>query len=271
MLLFDSHCHLGEDDDPASLYQEGMAAGVGGFVLAGTTPEDSAHYARVASGLEGVFSTVGIHPHTAERHGDDLLWMSSVLEQHPSQVVAVGEIGLDYYYDHSPRARQRDVFSACLDFAAKRELPAVVHCRDAYDECLEVLADASAALPPLLIHSFTGSAEWAEQVLAMGAHFSFNGIVTFKNASNVRDALRVVPLNRLLLETDAPYLAPSPHRGKRNRPAWVAHVARRVAEELDRPYEEVARQTTANAAGFFGLPDSALEGGRRSDTVQAGT
>lgn len=258
--FFDSHFHLESPDCAPTVLQEARTAGVTGGVLAGTGREDSFRYAQIAAQTPGFYATAGVHPHEAETHGTSTDWIIPLLDL--PAVVAVGEIGLDYYYDHSPRERQRATFQALLEVAVQRQTPVVIHCRDAYDDCLDVLRPFGNTLPPLLVHSYTGSVEWAVKAMELDAYFSFNGIVTFKNGQNVRDVLAVLPMSRVLLETDAPYLAPAPHRGKRNRPAYVAHIAERIAEERGLPLEDVAHQTTANACAFFGL-----DAAQTADTV----
>ena len=256
-MLFDTHLHLTDEDDPSAVFAEARANGVGGFVLAATDSADSARYARIAAVEPGVFSAVGVHPHQAETNGPDTAWAADLLEASPA-AVAVGEIGLDYYYNHSPKQAQRAVFEAYLKLACELSLPVVVHCRDAYEDCFAILRDFGGALPRFVFHSYTGPVDYAREGLALGALFSFNGIATFPTAENVREVLRQIPAERILLETDSPYLAPPPHRRKRNRPSWVACVADRLAQEVDMSVEELAHQTTRNALSFFRLDETAL-------------
>jgi TatD DNase family protein len=166
-------------------------------------------------------------------------------------VVAIGETGLDYYYDHSPRQAQRDAFVRFLDLARRVGKPVVCHIRDAHDDARAILAEHGAGRG--VIHCFTGTPADAAAYVALGYHVSFSGIVTYKNAQPIRDAVREVPIDRLLIETDCPYLAPVPMRGKRNEPAYVVHTAAVVAREAGLPVEELARHTTANACAVFGL------------------
>ena len=261
-MLFDSHFHVDEDESIPDLFEAARQEGLAGGILAGTDPEDSRRYAAEAARTQGLFATAGIHPHDAARCGPGTDWLPPLIEEFPSAIVAIGEIGLDYYYEHAPRAAQREVFAATLQKAVELGLPAVLHCRDAYEDCAGVLHDCGPNRPRFLVHSFTGTPAWAEEVLALGAYFSFNGIVTFRKADNVREALRHVPLHRVLLGTDSPYLAPSPHRGKRNRPQWVQFVAETVAREFDMDSPALIRQTTRNALDFFGLDETDLALGR---------
>ncbi|MFW5803345.1 MAG: TatD family hydrolase [Verrucomicrobiota bacterium] len=265
-MLFDTHLHLTDEDTPSSVFSEARANGVGGFVLAATDPADSAQYARIAAGEEGVFFTVGVHPHAAEGVGPDTGWTVDLLEASPYPV-AIGEIGLDYYYNHSPKQAQRAVFEAFLGLACEHSLPVVVHCRDAYEDCFAILRNFGETLPRFVFHSYTGPVDYAREGLSMGALFSFNGIATFPKADNVREVLRQIPADRILLETDSPYLAPMPHRGKRNRPAWVADVARHLAQETNMTPEELAHRTTQNALDFFQLDKADLASAPDADTV----
>lgn len=254
-MYFDTHLHLYAEDDARAVFDEARAAGVTRFLVAGTQLDDSRRAARIASEYPGVVACAGVHPHDAAAFDGNVGPFREILGQ--PGVVAVGEVGLDYYYDRSPRETQRVVFGRFLELAAELDMPVVVHCRDAYEDCLPILVDAAAEGVPLLLHSYTGPPGWAEKALELGAYFSCNGICTFPKASNVRDALAVIPLERLLLETDAPYLAPVPFRGKRNRPAYVVHVAVALARERTCDPHHIAHVTTANALRFFRIDDDA--------------
>jgi TatD DNase family protein len=258
MHLFDTHLHLDADEEYGDLFSAARAVGVRQFLVAGTTLPDSVHAAEVAAAETGVVAAAGIHPHEAGAFHD--IGPFEELCAHP-RVVAVGEIGLDYYYDHSPREAQREVFRAFLRLAAKQALPAIIHCRDAYEDCFEILHETLEPDQPFEIHSFTGTPEQAGRLLDMGALLSFNGMITFKRAENIRAAFEVVPLDRLLLETDSPYLAPVPYRGKRNQPAYLPQIATAVARLRGVSPEEVAAVTTANACRFFGLSHSDVRTG----------
>jgi TatD DNase family protein len=200
---------------------------------------------------EGVWATAGVHPHDAtegtealRRVIDDALGSGAL--------VAVGECGLDYHYDHSPRATQRAVFAEQVSIAHELDLPLVIHTRDAWDDTFAVLDDLS--IPPRTVfHCFTGGPAEAESALARGALLSVSGIVTFPSAGELRDAVRAAPLESLMVETDSPYLAPVPHRGRPNQPAWVGLVGAEVARLHDVPVGQVAAATTATASAFYGL------------------
>jgi TatD DNase family protein len=249
MQLFETHFHLDPDDDPAAILQRARAAGVAWFLAVASDLADAQRLADIAAAEEGVFSTAGVHPHVAEKFDGDLTSFRELVQR--ECVRAIGEIGLDYHYEFSPREQQQTVFRQFLALAAELDMPAVVHCREAYDDCLAILENALRPGQPFIIHSYTGPSWYVSRFHELGAHFSFNGIVTFRKADNVREALREVSLDRLLLETDAPYLAPIPHRGHRNEPAYLPHIAAKVAEVKGVPVEDIARITTANARALF--------------------
>ncbi|NOY81713.1 MAG: TatD family hydrolase [Kiritimatiellaeota bacterium] len=250
--LFDSHLHLDPADDVAPLLERARQAGVGRFLVVGGSLDESRFCVDSAQAETGVWATAGVHPHAAAQF-DGRLEPFRELVQRP-EVVAVGEIGLDYYYDNSPREAQRRVFSAFLGLAVEAEMPVVVHCREAYADCHAVLRECTGGLVGIELHSFTGGVEWAERFLELGACFSFNGIATFAKAHNVREILRITPPDRVLAETDSPYLAPVPVRGRRNEPAFVKHVVERIAAVRNWTFDEAARITTENAVRFFRLP-----------------
>jgi TatD DNase family protein len=226
----DSHCHLYDErlGPPGAVIEEARDAGVSTMIVVGCDRQTSLAARDVAAGNEGVFATVGLHPHEA-RHGFD-----TIADLVGPDTVAIGECGLDYYYDHSPREVQRDVFAAQIELALDAGLPLVVHTRDAWADTFGVL-DETGVPPHLVFHCFTGGPEEAALALDRGGYLSFSGIVTFKNAAPVRAAARACPADRLLIETDSPYLAPVPHRGKLNRPAWLPFVGACVADLRGEP------------------------------------
>ncbi|HEY5886527.1 MAG TPA: TatD family hydrolase [Acidimicrobiales bacterium] len=250
----DDHCHLGHLDlaDDAGVVTALAAAaeqGVTRIVDVGTDVADSTAAADRAAAHTAIWATAGVHPHEA-RHGLDGL--EPLLER--AEVRAVGECGLDYHYDHSPRELQRDVFAAQVALAHAYSRALVIHTRDAWDDTFAVLDDAGVP-GRTVFHCFTGGAPEAERALAMGAHLSFSGIVTFPSAVDVREAARLCPDDRLLVETDAPFLTPVPHRGKPNHPSLVPLVGARVAEVRDQAPEVVAEHSWANATRVYDLPD----------------
>ncbi len=243
----DSHCHIDSDADPASVIAEARAAGVVHLVNVGTDVASSQQAIDVAAVHEGVWATVGVHPHDASGGLEGLESLVSL-----PGVVAIGECGLDYHYDHSPRETQREVFAAQIALAVDRGLPVVVHSREAWADTFDILGSEAGATP-VVMHCFTGGPDEAQRCLDLGAYLSFSGIVTFPSAPEVRQAATLCPADRLLVETDSPFLAPVPHRGKRNQPAWVPHVGAVVAEVRGVEVNQLAHQTTRNAISVFGL------------------
>lgn len=249
MELFDTHFHLDAEDDAAALCAQARAAGVTRQVVLGGCAHSSARACRAAAGEPGLYAAAGVHPHDAAEFADLAPFLELYVEP---KVVAVGEIGLDYYYEHSPRARQREVFALFLGVAAERKLPAVIHCREAFADCLAILGETPGLR--FVLHSFTGTPDEAGEALARGAFLSYNGMATFRRSENIRETLATVPLERLLLETDAPWLAPVPHRGKRNVPAYLREAALRIAEVKQVSPDTLAEITTRNACEFFQVP-----------------
>ena len=247
MAWADHHCHLPAGEAAAAVITDARAAGVEVLINVGTDVEDSGRAIAVAEAHDGVWATAGVHPHEASRGIDGL---ESLIGR--PEVVAVGEAGLDYHYDHSPRPVQRQVFAAQVELANRRDLPLVVHSRSAWDDTLAVL-DHEGMPSRTVMHCFTGGPHEAEECLRRGAVLSFSGIVTFPKAPEVRDAARACPLDRLLVETDSPYLAPVPHRGRRNRPALVGLVGAAVAEAKGLDVTDVEQSTWATTRAFYGL------------------
>lgn len=244
----DDHCHLpGDVREAAAVVDDAKAAGVTRMITIGTTLADSIAAVAVARALDGVWATAGIHPHEAS---DGLDGVEEVLAE--PEVVAVGECGLDYHYDHSPRAVQRDVFARQIEFAHRHDLALVIHTREAWDDTFAIL-DAHTVPARTVFHCFSGGAREADRALERGAALSFSGIVTFPTADDVRAAVARCPLDRLLVETDAPYLTPVPHRGKPNRPALVALVGEAIANLKGLSPGEMASVTWANADRLFGF------------------
>jgi TatD DNase family protein len=246
----DSHCHIDYEGVGPATIAEARAAGVTRIVTIGTDAETSAAAVTTARSHEGVWATVGVHPHEASQGVEGI---GALLDPPDPVVVGVGECGLDYYYEHSSRPDQRRAFAAQIATAGELDLTLVVHTRDAWDETFEILA-AEGVPARWVLHCFTGGTAEARRGLDMGAYLSFSGIVTFKNAGDIRDAAALCPLDRLLVETDSPYLAPVPNRGKPNRPAWVPLVGAAVAGVKGLSASEVERATWANTAEAFRLP-----------------
>ncbi|HEX2053130.1 MAG TPA: TatD family hydrolase [Actinomycetota bacterium] len=253
MTWIDSHCHL--DSLEASLdeaLQRAEEAGVEAMVTIGTDLPSSREAVRLAERHPTVFATVGIHPYDAEDFdeivGDEIAGLAS-----SPKVVAIGEVGLDFYRDHASPDAQRRAFAAQIELAKRLALPMVMHIRDAFADVVAQLEEAGAP-DTLIFHCFSGGRPEAERAVAMGGFVSFAGNVSYKNAPNLREAASAVPLDRLLVETDSPYLSPVPHRGKPNEPRNVVDVGAALAAATGRPVAEIAEATAANARRAFRLP-----------------
>ncbi|MCU1338495.1 MAG: TatD family deoxyribonuclease [Bryobacterales bacterium] len=251
MKLVDSHCHLDNpqfDADRKSVIERALAAGVDRMVVIGTGegPPDLEAGIRLADRHEPIYATVGVHPHDASKATPESYKRLAELLKHP-KVIALGEIGLDYHYDHSPREVQRAVFIEQMLIAGEAGKPIVIHTREAWEDTIALLETywRPRGLGGIM-HCFSGSPDQAALCVDLGFHLSFGGIVTFPKAADVQEAARQAPADRILIETDAPYLAPVPYRGKRNEPAYVAETARKLAELRGVSVEEIARITSAN-------------------------
>ena len=253
-MFVDSHCHLnykGLVEDQQGVLDRARAAGVSRMLNISTRAAEWDAVIAVAERESDVMASVGIHPHEADVHPD--VETATLVEKaaHP-RVIGIGESGLDYYYDHSDRARQRDSFRNHVAAARETQLPLIVHTRDAEADTYDILAEEMGkGAYPALIHCFTASQDFAEKVLALGLYISISGIVTFKNAKDLQEAAKAVPLDRLLIETDSPFLAPVPHRGKPCEPAFVADTARFLAELRGESIETLAAATSANFYRLF--------------------
>ena len=252
-MLVDSHCHLefpGVASEIDAVMARAKAAGVGTCLSIGTKLETFAKVRETAARFDNVWCSVGIHPHEAEA---ELLHDSAPLIERTRdpKVVGIGETGLDYFYEHSPREKQAANFRAHIDAARQTGLPLIVHTRDADDDTVAILREETAkgAFTGVL-HCFTGTKMLADVALELGFYISASGITTFKNSGALRAVFKDIPLDRILVETDAPYLAPIPHRGKRNEPAFVTHTAAALADLKGIAFEELAHVTTDN---FFRL------------------
>jgi TatD DNase family protein len=253
MGLIDTHAHLGDErilPEVDAVVERARAAGVDTIIAIATRADDAHVVAGLAERFAGVYATAGIHPHAAETANDEAFATVRALLHHP-RVVAVGEAGLDYHYDFAPRQRQRESFLRHLELARETGLPVIVHAREA-DEDLRALLREGGAGTRGVLHSFSSGRALLEDALALGWYASFSGMVTFKKY-DAADLLRLVPPDRILVETDAPYLAPVPHRGKTNEPAFVAATARVAAQLRGEDPDEFAARTTSNAHTLFRL------------------
>lgn len=251
-MYFDSHCHLTDErfvGETGTVAARAREAGVEQFVIIASNEDDARKALEVAREVDA-WSTAGIHPHEATRHARGFQEVRELLEAE-ERVVAVGETGLDYYYDNAPRRIQREAFERHLELAAETGTPVVVHSRDADADTISMIRGAGAAVTGVL-HCFAGAPALFEAGIEAGWYVSFSGLITFRSYETP-GLVAETPADRLLVETDAPYLAPVPHRGSRNEPAYVVEVARAAAELRGEPLEAVAEQTTRNARAFYGL------------------
>ena len=247
-MWFDNHCHLTSlKTPPAEMVAAAVAAGVTRLLTVGCTVADSDRAATVAEAFDNVWSTAGVHPHDAK---DGIEGLEALLER--PTVVAVGECGLDYHYEHSPRDVQAEAFLQQIELANRNDLALVIHSRDAWDDTFDLL-DRSGMPSRTVFHCFTGGPDEARAAVDRGGYLSFSGIVTFPSAEELREAALSTPRDRILVETDSPYLAPVPLRGKANQPANVAIVGEFLADLLSVPAEEFAAITTTNAKTLFRL------------------
>jgi TatD DNase family protein len=258
MELIDSHAHIDGPqfaEDREAMLQRAQAAGVSTILAIGTGPGPEQLDAALpyAESHNWIYTTVGIHPHDAKEVTPTHLETLAALSKH-RKVIAWGEIGLDYFYDHSPRDIQETVFRQQMELAQAAKLPIIIHCRDAWDDCLRLLDETwkPTGLGGIL-HCFTSTLDHAKKGLDMGFLISFTGNISYPKAQNIRDVAKALPLSNILIETDSPYLAPQSHRGKRNEPAYVLEVAKALANVRDCELSEIAAQTTENFRRLFRL------------------
>jgi len=256
--LVDTHFHPPPEVDPAVYAGEAQDAGVAGLLAVGADPAECGRARDFAAAAPGAWFSAGIHPHAAGDWDNDLAPFAEYAAN--PRFVAVGEIGLDYYYEHAAPSTQRRVLSQFLEFAMTVERPVILHVRDrenqdaAYRDLFAAAGGFLAGGGRAGLHCYTGTVAWAERFLAEGAFLGVTGIVTFPRGENVREVVRLIPPERLLLETDSPYLAPIPHRGKPNHSRYLPEIARRVAAERGMTLESLAATTTENACRLFGIP-----------------
>jgi TatD DNase family protein len=255
VILVDTHAHLDDrqfSNDRAETIERSFAADVGCIITVGTNLDSSRAASDLAHQYGSVYAAVGVHPHDATKVQPDTL--AKLMQcAHDERVVAIGEIGLDFYRNLSPRDVQRETFVAQLDLARQVDKPVIIHDRDAHAETMAILRENGPNWRGVL-HCFSGDREMALEAIQMGLYISFAGPVTFQNAHRLQKLARELPLERIVIETDCPYLAPQPHRGQRNEPAYVRWVAAKIAALRALPLEKVAQATTENAKRLFGLP-----------------
>lgn len=251
--IFETHCHLDylKSHEIDELLQKCRDLTINKIVTISVEPSNLAKVIQLATDHEMIYTCQGIHPHEAKDYTDEVEATIKSNLSH-AKVLAVGEIGLDFYYNHSPHDTQRDVFRRQMNIAIENDYPVIIHSRDAEEDTIEILDELSPSLKRKgVIHSFTSKPELAENALKNGFYLGFNGIITFKNAQDVRDAVELAPLERILIETDAPFLTPEPYRGRENAPVYLPFIAEKIAEIKNVSVEEVIKTTTQNAIDLF--------------------
>ncbi|WP_313559475.1 TatD family hydrolase [Ruminiclostridium cellobioparum] len=254
-MIFDTHAHYDDerfDEDRDSLLKQLHQEGISYILNASASPESLEATMELAEKYPFVYAALGIHPHDAEKMNEDIMNRIRTLSKN-DKVVAIGEIGLDYYYDNSPRDIQRYWFERQIELAKELRLPIIIHDRDAHEDTVNILKKTDVKQVGGIFHCFSGSAQMAMEMLKLNLYIAVGGAVTFKNARKTVEVVKAVPLEKLLVETDCPYLSPEPHRGKRNNSGYLVHVIRKIAEIKEISESEVAGITLMNAKKVFGL------------------
>jgi len=254
-MWFDSHAHVSSPEfakDRAEVIERAYSAGVTRFVNVGYSRQSISYMLKLVDSYEFIFGTVGLHPHDAKEMTEAYLEDLKARAAHP-KILAIGETGLDFHYDNSPRDVQRESFRRQIRLARELSMPLIIHDREAHRECLDILTEEDGWVNGGIFHCYSGSAEMAEEIVRNGFYISFSGVLTYKNATKVRKAAASVPLDRLLIETDCPYLTPQSRRGKRNEPAYVVETGHALAELRGLSPEEMAGITWENANRVYGL------------------
>ena len=255
-MLFDSHAHLNDarfDEDREALIQKLQEEHVDLVLNPGADIETSISSVELANKYDFIYAAVGVHPHDVKDLDDTAIDTLRKLATENEKVVAIGEIGLDYYYDNSPREVQKEWFKKQIELANELKLPIIIHDRDAHGDTFEIIKSTKSPEIGCVLHCYSGNVELAREYVKMGCYISISGTVTFKNNKKTKEVVREIPLDRLLIETDSPYMAPTPHRGKRNDPSLVQFVADTIAVEKGISYEKVCEATKENAKKFFGI------------------
>lgn len=255
-MLFDSHAHLNDerfDEDRDELIKSLREKNVDLVVNPGADIETSKSAVELSNKYDFIYAAVGVHPHDVSELDDSAIETLREMATKNNKVVAIGEIGLDYYYDHSPREVQKEWFKKQILLANELKLPIIIHDRDAHADTFDIIKEYKSDEIGCVLHCYSGSVELAREYIKMGCYISIPGTVTFKNSRKVREVAREITLDKLFIETDSPYMAPEPHRGKRNDPSLVTFVADKIAQEKGISYEEVCEKTKENAKIFFGI------------------
>lgn len=257
-MLIDTHAHIDMEDfeaDFEQMLQRAAENGVEKIIIPAVEPSTFERVIKTAEKSENLYAATGVHPEDAKNFTQESLEKMEEMIKHP-KVVAVGEIGLDYYWDRSYNDIQKEVFALQIEFAKKHNKPVIVHDREAHGDCLEILKRTNAAQVGVIMHCFSGSPEFALECVKEGFYIALGGVVTFKNAKKMKEVAKIVPLEKLLVETDSPYLTPVPYRGKRNEPAYVKYAAQEIAQLRGMDFEELAQATTENAMKIFRLNEA---------------
>ena len=249
-MIIDTHAHLDMLNDPKRAIEEALEAGVEKIIVPGVEPDTFEKVIKLADEYENVYAQVGVHPSEAQKFSDDTAGRMMELAAH-KKVVAIGEIGLDYYWDKTFVDVKKKVFKTQIEIANALKLPVVVHDREAHGDTFEILEQMGAK--KVLLHCFSGSLEFAKRCVEKGWFITLGGVVTFKNAKKVRQVAKEIPLEHIMLETDTPYLTPHPYRGEENAPKYIVLSAKEIANLKDTALSEVERVTTANAQNFFNV------------------
>ncbi|AUN12910.1 TatD family hydrolase [Paraclostridium sordellii] len=255
-MLFDSHAHLNDerfDEDREELINSLKAKGVDLVLNPGACIETSKSSVELANKYDFIYAAVGVHPHDVGEMTEDDIETLRKLALENEKVKAIGEIGLDYYYDNSPREIQKKWFKRQIELANELKLPIIIHDRDAHGDTFEIIKNTKSPEIGCVLHCYSGNVELAKEYVKMGCYISIPGTVTFKNNKKTREVAKEIPLEYLLIETDSPYMAPEPHRGKRNDPSLVQFVADKIAQEKGISYEQVCEATKENATRFFNI------------------
>ena len=250
--MIDTHCHLNDpkfDGELDTIVANFLASGVDKSICIGCCIESSKDCIAIAEKYENVYCTVGVHPSDCDKYDEQEL--ENMLNSNNKKIVAIGEIGLDYYWSKDDKEKQKQVFESQIKLAIKHKLPIVIHCRDAFGDTLEILQKYTPLKYGAVMHCYSGSLEFANQIIKMGLYISFTGSVTFKNAKNLHNVAKNIPIDKFFFETDSPYLTPEPNRGKRNEPKYVLDVARFVADLRGIPAEDLIKITDETAKKFF--------------------
>ena len=255
-MLIDTHAHIDMDcyeDDYSGVVLRAKENGVEKIIIPAVEPKDFNKIIQFTHDYNNVYCALGLHPSEAKKYYPEMLEEIEDFCQNNKKIVAIGEVGLDYYWDKSFIELQKQIFRAQIELAKKLSLPVLIHDREAHQDTFDILKAANINDLPIVMHCYSGSWEFAKEFLKMNCYIALGGVVTFKTAQKAKEVAKNIPLNKLLLETDCPYMTPVPHRGKQNEPAYIKYVAQEIANIRNTTFEEIAIKTTENANKLFGL------------------